>query len=407
LTIPGVDLAPSLSPPQQTPRDENRNLSEASGLGRREKPEADPEWLSQKLEVVEALHSKDEVEKAWALDLLDRCARKGVEEAKQMLGQHLRASAEEGPETRPEVCTEGSASSREETPFQGEGNKANQPESIYSGYSGRNAATSNSYVPLKDLKPWKTGLYAAAIAASMFAVDMYSGLVLGKLFENITPGPLVVIELSLFGMVGMAIADCVYKLRKSIVVLGIATVAFLLVRLLGLSILLGRFDGAVIIPIMGYSLVEIITVVLSTLGFVRLLRFAELRFDFAKISDIESDILDPETKKKYDMAVCGRCGARINVARERFISGFGKTEKHSCDNCGVFLRTNPFRAILHGSFECILGLMACMFGLAITTQNKPNGPASMIYLILVLGIIDGGRRMLFGISGVFKARKVL
>jgi uncharacterized membrane protein YhaH (DUF805 family) len=137
LTIPGADLAPSPSPPQQAPRDESRNTPETSGLKPREKPEADPEWLSQRLGVVEALHSKDEVEKAWALDLLDRCARKGVEEAKQMLAQHLRASAEERPGARPDVCTEGSASSREETPFQEEGNKTNQLESIYSGRYNR------------------------------------------------------------------------------------------------------------------------------------------------------------------------------------------------------------------------------------------------------------------------------
>ena len=129
LTIPGADLAPSPSPPQQAPRDESRNTPETSGLKPREKPEADPEWLRQKLVVVEALHSKDEVEKAWALDLLDRCARKGVEEAKQLLGQHLRASAE--------ACTEGSALSGEETPFQEEGNKTSKPESIYPDYSGR------------------------------------------------------------------------------------------------------------------------------------------------------------------------------------------------------------------------------------------------------------------------------
>lgn len=129
LIIPRADLAPSLSPPQQAPRDEGRNTPKTSGVKPREKPEADPEWLSQRLEVVEALHSEDGVEKAWALELLDRCARKGVEEAKQLLGQHLRASAE--------VCTEGSALSREETSFQEERCKTNQLESIYSGYSGR------------------------------------------------------------------------------------------------------------------------------------------------------------------------------------------------------------------------------------------------------------------------------
>jgi len=54
-------------------------------------PAGHPEWVRERAEIVEALHSKDEVDKAWALDLLSKYARMGVEEAKQLLREHLPA----------------------------------------------------------------------------------------------------------------------------------------------------------------------------------------------------------------------------------------------------------------------------------------------------------------------------
>jgi len=48
LIIPGTEQAPPSSPPQQPPRDTGRNaLPVSEGGPREEKPEADPEWLSQ------------------------------------------------------------------------------------------------------------------------------------------------------------------------------------------------------------------------------------------------------------------------------------------------------------------------------------------------------------------------
>lgn len=113
LTIPGVDQAPSSSPLQQAPPDTGRNTSATSGFGPQEKPETDPEWLRHKPDVMEALDSKDEVDRAWALDLINRYAHKGVAEAKRLLDQHMRANAEERPEAGPGVHAEGPPPSKE------------------------------------------------------------------------------------------------------------------------------------------------------------------------------------------------------------------------------------------------------------------------------------------------------
>jgi hypothetical protein len=267
-------------------------------------------------------------------------------------------------------------------------------------------AASNAFIPLKALGPWRIGLYAAAMTASMFAVDIVVGCVLKNLFEEITPRLTVVIELSLYCVLGLMIAGCVYKIRTSIVILGIAALAFILVRLLLLRMLLDRLDSAIILPIIGYSAVEISTLVLSTLGCIWLLRWADSRFAFAQVLDIEEDVLDPETNTKYDMGVCGMCGARIRVAKERLFSIIPrrKRELHFCGNCGTFLRANPFEALLSGIVECIVCCIWAL-GMMTLTGHKESTAQNVFYLVMFFGIIDGGRRLFSGILGVFRAKK--
>ncbi len=48
----------------------------------------DPDWLRDKPDIVEALQSSNDVDRAWAVDLLDRYVKQGVEEAKQLRSEH-------------------------------------------------------------------------------------------------------------------------------------------------------------------------------------------------------------------------------------------------------------------------------------------------------------------------------
>jgi hypothetical protein len=110
------------------------------------------------------------------------------------------------------------------------------------------------------------------------------------------------------------------------------------------------------------------------------------------------------------MGTCGRCGAKIEIAKEsslgylgRFV-GNGKSENHFCSNCGIFLRTSPFNVILHGSIEIIL---ICFLFMVVMAPNKSahTSAQNMFGLVAFLGILDGGRRLFYGISGVIKAKK--
>jgi hypothetical protein len=250
-------------------------------------------------------------------------------------------------------------------------------------------------LPLKELKPWEVILYVVAIVASMFFVDIIAAIILGKLFDGISPGLRAVIISLIYCMLGLAIADYSYRRRKIFFVLGIAIVTVFPVRFLLVIILLG-LDSDLLRTAMGNTAIEAITVFISTMVFILLLRFTELKFNFAEIHDIEKDISDPKTKRKYDMGVCGKCGAKIKIAEPKFLSSIcGKSERHFCDNCGIFLRTNPFKAILYGLAESIF-----CFVFMVEIAISKNTYQSILILAMLFGIFDGMKRLFAGIKGI-------
>ena len=126
---------------------------------------------------------------------------------------------------------------------------------------------------------------------------------------------------------------------------------------------------------------------------------------YAEIHDIQEDVIDHKTNKKYDTGVCSHCGFRTKIAQERSIGGvFGKSEKHFCDNCGVFLRSNPFHSIFfglaQGTFFLILFLV-----IAANMKTPASTARNVFFLILFLGMIDGIRRSFAGIQGVIGKKK--
>lgn len=129
----------------------------------------------------------------------------------------------------------------------------------------------------------------------------------------------------------------------------------------------------------------------------------KLKYNYAEIRDIEKDFIDPETKKKYDTGVCGRCGLRTKISQERFISGFGKSERHFCDNCGIFLRSNPFHSIFFGLAQGTFFLIL-FFVIAANTKTPASTAQNICFLLLLFGMIDGIRRLFAGIQGVLREK---
>jgi hypothetical protein len=123
------------------------------------------------------------------------------------------------------------------------------------------------------------------------------------------------------------------------------------------------------------------------------------KYKFADIYYIEEDVLSKG--KKCDFGICSECGVRIKVAQERFIgSAFGKKEMHFCENCGIYLRENPFNAILHGLGEIVFFLMIFIV-FAANQKGSLTKTQSLIGLVVLLPMIDGIRRLLSGFVGCF------
>ena len=137
----------------------------------------------------------------------------------------------------------------------------------------------------------------------------------------------------------------------------------------------------------------------------------KLKCNYAEIHDIEEDVIDHKTQKTYDTGVCSHCGLRTKIAQERFIGKiFGKSEKHFCDNCGVFLRSNPLHSVFFGLAQ---GTFFLILFLVIVANMKAPASAStsastaqnVFFLILFLGMIDGIRRSFAGIQGILGEKK--
>jgi hypothetical protein len=257
---------------------------------------------------------------------------------------------------------------------------------------------------LKELKPWEVIIYVVAIVASMFLVDILTMIILGKLLEEISHSLRVVIVSLIYCMLGMVIAGSSYQRRKIFFFLGIAVVTVFPVRFL-LMIIMSGLDSDLVRMAMSNTAIEAITVFLSAMVFIFLFRFAELKFNFAEIHDIEKDIRDHETKKNYDVGVCGSCGVKTRIAKERFMSDtFGKSERHFCDNCGIFLRDNPFKVMLFGLAEVIISF-TFLIGVAISIKGQASMIQNAFLLGMIYGIIDGVKRLFAGLKGVFGGKK--
>ena len=279
--------------------------------------------------------------------------------------------------------------------------KANEYKSgpIVAGEDEASKKVKSTTLALKEIKMAKTIAYTVAIPASILLADAIIGLCLRKLLEESSAILSTVLQSSIYILLGIGIADFTYQIKRFFLVLVISIINLFALRFLILFVFIKM--ELINEAIFGTSIImtglEVIIVFISTVIFIFLFRFAETKFHFAEIHNIERDIR--ADGRKCDFGVCGRCGARIKIARERFMSFLGKSERHFCDNCGIFLRDNPFKAMFIGLAEGML-FFTFFVGIAASIKGQASMAQNAFFLLLLFGIVDGIRRLFAGIKGV-------
>jgi hypothetical protein len=119
---------------------------------------------------------------------------------------------------------------------------------------------------------------------------------------------------------------------------------------------------------------------------------------FAEIHNIERNIR--RDGKIHDFGICGRCGAKTKIATETFLGKvFGKIDRHFCDNCGIFLRCNPFHAFFAGLVKCALSFVL-FIGLVAYTKGQLTMAGKVFGVFLCFVMIDGIKHICSGLKGI-------
>jgi len=279
------------------------------------------------------------------------------------------------------------------------------PKIVDNDNLSKNAISAPS-LSLTEIKLWQIIIYVLVIPISIILADSILGMGLRKLSEESATFARI-IGYSLYFSLGIGVSQFTFRLRRVFLVLGISVVNLFLFRFLLLIVLVKTdlVNQTVIYPAIYGTAIEAAVIFATAIVFSFLVRFVEPKFTFAEIHNIVKDVRDHETKKMYDVGVCGRCGKSTKIAKERFIgTTFGKSERHFCDNCGIFLRDNPFKAMLWGLTEFVVTLTVFLGAIASTTGTSSN-TQNVWFLILFLGMADGARRLFAGTIGMIKSRK--
>jgi hypothetical protein len=285
----------------------------------------------------------------------------------------------------------------------GERLKANEYKSgpIVAGEDEASKKVKSTTLALKEIKMAKTIAYTVAIPASILLADAIIGLCLRKLLEDSSAILSTALQSSIYILLGIGIAEFTYQIKRFFLVLVISIINFFALRFLILFVFMKM--RLINEAIFGTSIImtglEVIIVFISNVIFIFLFRFAETKFHFAEIHNIERDIRSDG--RKCDFGVCGRCGARTKIATEwfTFASVFGKSKRHFCDNCGIFLRDNPFKAMFFGLSVAMVSF-TFFIGIAVSIKGEASMFQNAFLLVLLLGIVDGVKRLFAGIKGV-------
>lgn len=251
----------------------------------------------------------------------------------------------------------------------------------------------------KDISLIKLISFILLLPAVVILFDAILIITFNKLSREITEFEWRTIVYIFYFSLGIWIADYIYKLRKVILIIVISFIALFLDRLLLTAIINPELIHEALIN----TLEQGIIVYASLTLFVLFFRYFEPRFDYAEVKNT-IEFTDPMTNKKNDRGTCTKCGGLTIVGKARFLSFLGKSLEYFCDSCHRFIQGNPLNAIFLGPTEIITSILF-IIGLASNKQVETSPFSSIFFIILLIGIWDGIKRLSFGISGIKQSSK--
>lgn len=253
----------------------------------------------------------------------------------------------------------------------------------------------------KDVNIQKIILYVILIPVSLFLLDYVYNTCFGELFKAIGNVASAIVLVIIWFLYGIGISELIYKFKKYFLILTLSIGNLFILRFLMLIIFT---KSALLYAAMIITFIESIFVLFSAIVFSLLFKYSETKFEFAEVSIIPH-VGAPSVKEKYEFGICGKCNDTIKISKNGI---FGSRRIHSCEKCGAFLGENPFKASITGLAESIASFLLLLgFGMHISASaSESSGTHGIYYLVLLLGVFDGLRRLFSGIKGVIGSKKM-
>lgn len=271
----------------------------------------------------------------------------------------------------------------------------------------------NLFLNLKKSSVLMLIFYILFIVVLLFLYNALIGWCL-KGFDEIGAGNIrVALECFSYFLSGIALSYYFYKTNKLPQIIIVTPIIFLIFKYTIANMAYSQYTylayPTYINSVMGGKFIEILIVFLTLFIFSLLFRKTENKYKYAGVKNIARYVKDSVTNELYDTAICDKCGAVTKIATYWTFIFQQKSDKHFCDNCGIFLMDNPFRI-------CILNLVLCMFlvflivgtfcnnVIDIKNGHQISGSNSIFFIVYIIGLIQAVIGVFTGIEGMRKGK---
>ena len=124
---------------------------------------------------------------------------------------------------------------------------------------------------------------------------------------------------------------------------------------------------------------------------------------WGRATEIERDLVDPKSGKRFDRGKCPWCHQQTPVARQLLpkLTFLPNRQVWSCSNCGGFLGGNPWAALGLGLLEAGGSVLFIAVLAILDTSTKRGSPAtSMAFLPAFIAALDGALRCIASVRAL-------